>query len=126
MKIDQAVTSPFAVRVRIALYAKGVEAEFVASPDGMGSEAYRKITPLGKVPTLVCDDGAVIAESAVINEYLEETFPDPALLPAAPKVRARVRMVVQMTDAYVFARYLPLFAIVKAEGKEAPAIADGI
>ncbi len=46
-----------------------------------------------------------IAESAVINEYLDEQFPDPALLPAAPKERARVRMVVQMTDAYVLARY---------------------
>ena len=126
MKLYQAVTSPFAVRVRIALYAKGVEAEFVSPPDGMGSEAFRKITPLGKVPTLVCDDGAVIAESAVINEYLEETCPDPALLPAAPKARARVRMVVQMTDAYVFARYLPLFATAKAEGREAPAVADGI
>ena len=126
MKIYQAVTSPFAVRVRIALYAKGVTPEFAAPPDGMGSEAFRKITPLGKVPALVCDDGAVIAESAVINEYLDEQFPDPALLPAAPKERARIRMVVQMTDAYVFARYLPLFATARAEGKESPAVADGI
>ena len=126
MKIYQAVTSPFAVRVRIALYAKGVTAEFAAPPDGMGSEAFRKITPLGKVPSLVCDDGAVIAESAVINEYLNEQFPDPALLPMAPQERARARMVVQMTDAYFFARYLPLFATAKAEGKESPAVADGI
>lgn len=126
MKIYQAVASPFAVRVRIALYAKGVTAEFAAPPDGLGSEAFRKITPLGKVPSLVCDDGAVIAESAVINEYLDEQFPDPALLPAAPKERARVRMVVQMTDAYVFARYLPLFAAARVEGKEASGVADGI
>ncbi len=126
MKIYQAVTSPFAVRVRIALYAKGVTPEFAAPPDGVGSKAYRKITLLGKVPALVCDDGAVIAESAVINEYLEETFPDPALLPATPQERARVRMVVQLTDAYVFARYLPLFSIVKAEGKASAAVADGM
>ena len=126
MKVYQAVTSPFAVRVRIALYAKGVTPEYAAPPDGVGSEAYRKITPLGKVPSLVCDDGAVIAESAVINEYLEEQFPDPALLPTTPKERARVRMVVQMTDAYVFARYLPLFTTARAEGKESPAVADGI
>jgi glutathione S-transferase len=126
MKIYQAVTSPFAVRVRIALYAKRVTPEFAAPPDGMSSEKYRKITPLGKVPTLVCDDGAVIAESAVINEYLDETYPDPALLPATPQERARVRMVIQMTDAYVFARYLPLFAIAKAEGKASPAVAAGM
>ena len=76
MKIYQLVTSPFAVRVRIALNAKGVTTEFMAPPGGIGSEAFRKITPMGKVPTLVCDDGTVIAESAVINEYLDEQFPD--------------------------------------------------
>lgn len=126
MKIYQAVTSPFAVRVRIAVYAKGITPQFAAPPDGLGSEAYRKITPLGKVPSLVCDDGAVIAESAVINEYLEERFPDPALLPDDLQERARTRMVTQLTDAYVFARYLPLFAIASAEGKASPAIADGM
>jgi len=125
-KIYQAVTSPFAVRVRIALYAKDLKPEFAAPPGGMGSEEYRKITPLGKVPSLVCDDGAVIAESAVINEYLEETYPEPALLPVTPRERARVRMVVQMVDAYVFARYLPLFAIAKAKGKASPAVAEGM
>ena len=126
MKLYQAVTSPFAVRVRIALYAKGVELELVAPPDGLGSEAFRAITPMGKVPTLVCEDGAVIAESAVINEYLEERFPDPSLLPVELPARARARMVVQMTDAYLFARYLPLFAIAKAEGKSAAAVATGM
>jgi glutathione S-transferase len=126
MKIYQAVTSPFAVRVRIAVYAKGLNLEFAAPPGGMGSETYRKITPLGKVPALVCDDGSVIAESAVINEYLEESFPETPLLPVGPQERARARMVIQMTDAYVFARYLPLFATAKTEGKESPAVAEGM
>ncbi len=125
MQLYQAVTSPFAVRVRIALYAKGLEVEFVAPPDGLGSDAFRAITPMGKVPTLVCDDGSVLAESAVINEYLEERCPEPSLLPSAPEARARARMVVQMTDAYFFARYLPLFAIAKAEGRSSPAVASG-
>jgi glutathione S-transferase len=126
MKIFQVATSPFAVRVRIAVYAKGATPELAAPPDGMSSVAFREITPLGKVPTLVCDDGTVIAESAVINEYLEEQFPDPTLLPATVQERARARMVVQMTDAYVFARYLPLFEIARVEGKESPAVAGGI
>lgn len=126
MKLYQAVTSPFAVRVRIALYAKGVDVEFAAPPGGLGSEAFREISPLGKVPTLVCDDGTVLAESAVINEYLEERYPEPSLLPSDPQQRARARMVVQMTDAYLFARYLPLFAIAKDHGKSAPALASGL
>lgn len=126
MKLYQAVTSPFAVRVRIALYAKGIAMELIAPPGGLGSSEFRKITPLGKVPSLVCDDGAVIAESAVINEYLEEQFPDPSLLPGAAQERARARMVIQMTDAYMFARYLPLFTIAKSEGKSSAAVASGM
>lgn len=126
MKLYQAVRSPFAVRVRIALYAKGITMQFIAPPGGLGSFEFRKITPLGKVPSLVCDDGTVIAESAVINEYLEERFPDPPLLPAAAAERARARMVTQMTDAYLFARYLPLFAIAKADGRLSPAVASGM
>lgn len=126
MKLYQLVASPFAVRVRIALYAKGVTPEFAAPPDGIGSDAFRKITPLGKVPSLVCDDGTVIAESAVINEYLEDKFPDPSLLPSDAKDRACARMVTQLTDTYVFARYLPLFTTVKAEGKSSSAVADGM
>jgi len=126
MKLYQIAVSPFAVRVRIAIYAKGLTPEFADPPDGMGSAAYRKLTPFGKVPTLVCDDGTVIAESAVINEYLNDQFPDPALLPAAPQERARARMLVQIADAYVFARYLPLFSTVKAEGKTSSAVAEGM
>jgi glutathione S-transferase len=126
MKIYQVAVSPFAVRVRIAIYAKGLTPEFADPPGGMGSAAYRKLTPFGKVPTLVCDDGTVIAESAVINEYLDEQFPEPGLLPTAPRERARARMLVQMTDAYIFARFLPLFATVKTDGKGSPAIVDGM
>jgi len=126
MKLYQVAVSPFAVRVRIAIYAKGLTPEFADPPGGMGSDAYRKLTPFGKVPTVVCDDGTVIAESAVINEYLDEQFPALALLPAAPQERARARMLVQMTDAYVFARYLPLFSTVKSEGKTSSAVADGM
>ncbi len=47
-------------------------------------------------------------------------------LPAAAQERARARMVTQMTDAYVFARYLPLFTTAKAEGKLSPAVAVGM
>ena len=126
MKRYQLVPSPFAVRVRIALYAKGLTLKFAAPPGGLGPDAFRKISPLGKVPSLVCDDSAVIAESAVINEYLEDQFPHLSLLPAALHEPARARMVIQMTDAYVFAHYLPPFTTVKAEGKSTSAVADGI
>ena len=55
MRLYRLAASPFAVRVRIGLYAKGITLEFAAPPGGLGSDAFRKITPLGKVPSLVCD-----------------------------------------------------------------------
>jgi glutathione S-transferase len=53
--------------------------------------------PYGKVPVLV-DDGTVIYESAIINEYLEEKYPDPPLMPGDPAGRARVRIWVDFAN----------------------------
>lgn len=85
-------------RVRIALNVKGIP--YTAIPVHMlrhGGEqhlpAYRAVNPLGLVPSLVLDDGPVLTQSLAICEYLEETHPDPALLPATALDRAWVRSV---------------------------------
>jgi glutathione S-transferase len=95
---------PYCARVRIALAEKGVEYETVVidlrdRPDWL----YEK-NPLGKVPVIE-EDTFVLPESEVIMEYLEERYPEPALLPADPAARARVRLVIQrfgvnLGDAY--------------------------
>lgn len=101
MKLYQADLSPFAARVRIQLRAKGIsEIEFAEPPGGLGSDEYRKINPTGKIPALEVD-GVVIAESAAICEYIEERWPEPALLPEDLMARAQVRMLVKATDLYV-------------------------
>jgi len=61
--------------------------------------AYTAINPDGIVPTLV-HDGAVITESSVINEYLDDVFPDPPLKPADPVERARMRIWTKYIDDY--------------------------
>lgn len=61
--------------------------------------AYLKINPDGIVPTLV-HDGEVITESSVINEYLDEVFPNPPLKPTAPVARARMRVWTKWVDDY--------------------------
>ena len=61
------------------------------------SPEYLKLNPNGVVPTLV-DDGAPIVESTVINEYLDEVFPDPPLKPGDPRARARMRAWVKYED----------------------------
>lgn len=58
---------------------------------------YLKLNPNGLVPTLV-HDGAVIIESTVINEYLDDVFPEIALRPADPVARARTRVWAKLAD----------------------------
>lgn len=95
---------PFCARARIVLAEKGVEYETVTidlsdRPDWL----YEK-NPLGKVPVLE-EDSFVLPESDVIMEYLEERYPEPALLPSDPAARARVRLMIfrfdtNLGDAY--------------------------
>ncbi|HVA12587.1 MAG TPA: glutathione S-transferase family protein [Stellaceae bacterium] len=61
--------------------------------------AYLKLNPNGLVPTLV-HDGTVIIESGVINEYVDEVFPDRPLRPQDPLGRARMRVFCKMADEY--------------------------
>jgi glutathione S-transferase len=101
MKLYQANLSPFAARVRIQLRAKGLEdIELVEPPGGLGSNEYKSLNPIGKIPLLEVD-GKYIAESAVICEYIEDRWPEPALLPADPMARAQTRLLVQCVDLYV-------------------------
>lgn len=82
---------PYCARVRIVLAEKGVEYEtVVVDLDDRPAWIYEK-NPLGRVPVLE-EDTFVLAESAVIDEYLEERYPEPALLPADAAARALARM----------------------------------
>lgn len=85
-------------RVRIALNLKGIDYRQVpvhllrGGGEQLG-EAYRRIQPDGVVPAFVDGDGPPLAQSLAIVEYLDECFPLPPLLPAAPADRAYVRAV---------------------------------
>jgi glutathione S-transferase len=63
--------------------------------------AYLALNPNGVVPTLVAD-GATIIESSVINEFLDEMFPDPPLMPDDPVLRARMRTWVKYQDDVIY------------------------
>lgn len=85
-------------RVRIALALKGLPVTDVPKHLRNGeqrSEDYLQINPQGLVPVLALDDGQVLTQSMAIIEFLDEMFPQPALLPAQPLARARVRALTQ-------------------------------
>jgi glutathione S-transferase len=89
---------PYCARVRIVLAEKGLEYEtVVVDLDDRPAWIYEKNT-LGRVPVIE-EDAFVLPESEVINEYLEERYPEPPLWPADPAERARGRLLVNRFDA---------------------------
>ena len=93
-------------RVRVALNIKGITVETTTidllKGDQYGGD-YQAVNPARAVPALILDDGGPpLFQSMAIMEYLEEVHPHPRLLPADPRVRARVRGLAQIvvSDAH--------------------------
>ncbi|WP_047463480.1 maleylacetoacetate isomerase [Rhizobium rhizogenes] len=76
-------------RVRIALHLKGISFAYVPV-NSLAPGEYARLNPQGLLPALDID-GRIIAQSSAILDYLEETYPQPSLLPADPVVRAEAR-----------------------------------
>src|ERR1700690_759764 len=89
-------------RVRVALALKGVDAQEISIDLLQGrqfSGEYKAVNPQSVVPSLLIDGGPPLFQSMAILEYLEETYPDPPLLPKGARERARVRGLAQIAVA---------------------------
>jgi glutathione S-transferase len=106
VKLYDAARCPFCARVRLALAEKAVAYETVEVDLGNRPPWLFELNPLGKVPVL--DDGFPLPESAVVMEYLEERFPEPALLPADLDGRAKARLAVFRFDNLLGDEYYAL------------------
>jgi maleylpyruvate isomerase len=98
MRLHGYFRSSASYRVRIALNLKGLSAEHLPHhlrKGEQGDPAYLAINPQGLVPTLQ-DQSAIITQSLAIIEWLEETHPEPPLLPEDPLRRAHVRAFAQV------------------------------
>lgn len=92
--------SPYVQKVQIALYEKGLEFES-STPNLLGTPdaEFLRVSPRREIPTLV-DGDTVIFDSTIILEYLEDRWPEPALLPRSPAARARARTLEDLCDTY--------------------------
>ncbi len=90
--------SPFCRKVRLALAEKRIDVDLVEERPWERRLDFLRLNPAGKVPVLVASKETVLAESDAIIGYLEETQPEPPLLPAEPAARAEVRRLVGWFD----------------------------
>jgi len=117
--------SSAAYRVRIAFNLKGLTYDTIPihlqKEGGINRKPeYRAINPLMRVPALKLDSGDVLTQSLAIIEYLDETHPQPALLPRDPVKRAQVRAAAQLIacDIHPLNNLSPLRYLKNALGQE--------
>lgn len=97
-------------RVRAALNLKGIPCEEIFLDLDAGDQhkpEFRAINPQGAVPALFDGDGPPLTQSLAILDYLEDTHPEPALLPAEPRARARARALAQIVACDTHPLYVP-------------------
>jgi glutathione S-transferase len=99
-------------RVKIALAEKGLKWEGVRvrlAHREQKKPEFLKLNPYGKVPVVV-EDGKVLFESCIINEYLDEKYLDPPLMPKDPYLRGRGRVLIDYALNYAHGPYWDLRA----------------
>jgi len=108
-------------KVRIALIEKGLEFERInidLSNKEQKNPEYLKIHPFGQVPALD-DEGFIIYDSTIINEYLEDEYPYPPLLPKDSEGRARARLMEDFRDTHFNPHFVEIIHEVrKPEGQK--------
>lgn len=116
--------SVYAASVKIALNYKGIPYQTQLPPGGYGSAEYKQIITTGKIPAIVHND-FVLSESAVILEYLEETFPTPSLLRIdSPRINATIRYAQRIHDLYLEPAVRALFAHMSPATRDMAFVAD--
>ena len=120
IKLYDFKSSPNCQRVKVVLAEKNLPYDIVPIDLRKGEQKtpeYLKLNPYGKVPVLT-DDAAVLYESCIINEYLNEKHPNPSLMPADLEKRAKVRILIDYGMAHLDGPYQKLRMELMKEPKE--------
>ena len=128
MTLYSGITCPFSHRCRFVLFEKGMDFEIKDIDTFNKPEDLAVINPYNQVPVLVERD-LILYESNIINEYLDERFPHPQLMPADPVMRGRGRLVLFRLEKELFVHVTTLenqAATAKEQAKAREAIAQGL
>ncbi|MSP40356.1 MAG: glutathione S-transferase family protein [Deltaproteobacteria bacterium] len=120
IKLYDFKSSPNCQRVKVVLAEKNLPYEIVAvdlTKKEQKNPDYLKMNPYGKVPVLT-DDSTVLYESLIINEYLEEKYPNPPLMPKDAAKKAKGRILVDYGMAHFDSAYQKLRMELMKEAKE--------
>jgi len=101
MNLYSGTTDPFSHRCRIVLFEKGMDFEVIDVDLYNKPEDIAVINPYNRVPVLV-DRDLVLYEANIINEYIDERFPHPQLMPPDPILRARARQLLFTFEQELF------------------------
>src|SRR5487761_2430989 len=103
MNLYSGTTCPFSQRCRIVLYEKGMDFQIIDVDLFNKPEDIAVMNPYNRLPVLVERD-LVLYESNIINEYIDERFPHPQLMPPDPVMRARARLLLYNFEVELFSR----------------------
>ena len=97
MKLYYSQLSNYCAKVKFLIDYKKINIKLVAPPGGYGSKIFKKIAPLGTIPTLK-NKKNIISESEVINEYLNELYPKPKMLSKDIEINSKIRLISKFHD----------------------------
>jgi glutathione S-transferase len=106
MKLIGANASPFVRKVRIVLAEKKIDYQYVLEDVWASQSTISSLNPLGKVPTLIMEDGGAVFDSRVIVEYLDTLTPLHRLIPQASRERVEVKVWEALADGLMEAAIL--------------------
>lgn len=118
MKLLGSLASPYVRKVRVTLVEKGIDCAFELENVWAADTTIQKLNPLGKVPSLLLDDGGVLYDSRVICEYLDTLKPVNPLIPATGRERIEVRRWEALMDGVLDAIVLVRLEETQREPKE--------
>jgi len=103
MQLYSGTTCPFSHRCRFVLYEKGMDFQVIDVDMYNKPEDIAVMNPYNRLPVLVERD-LILYESNIINEYIDERFPHPQLMPADPVMRARARLMLFNMEVELFSQ----------------------